>query len=363
MEGILFLYLFVGRFKLEPPTGWRSFCILAHCGAGLQAIRIYTVMTKNIMRSTLLLLFAFFSFAAMAQPVKVHGRLSVRGTRLLDEKGQGLVLRGTSFGWHNYQPRFYNAPAVQWLAADWKCTVVRAALGVEPEGAYLDDSATALRRVESVIDGALKAGIYVIVDWHSHNIRLPEAKAFFTRMARRYGRNPNMIWEIFNEPDHESWPEVKAYAQELITTIRAIDPYNLILVGSPHWDQDLHLVAADPIRNARNIMYTMHFYAASHKKDLRYRCDAALAKGIPIFISESGGMEATGNGPLDTTAWKAYIDWAERNRISWLTWSVSDKNETCSMLEKSAATEGKWKVWDMKASGRITRGWLRAYNK
>ena len=72
---------------------------------------------------------------------------------------------------------------------------------------------------------------------------------------------PNVIYEIFNEPDYETWPEVKAYSEEVIKTIRAIDPDNIILVGSPRWDQDIHLPAADPIKGYANLMYTVHFYA------------------------------------------------------------------------------------------------------
>jgi endoglucanase len=297
-----------------------------------------------------------------AQFVHDHGHLHVRDLQLTDEHEQPVVLRGMSFGWHNFWPRFYNPQAVDWLAKDWKCTVVRAAIGVEPKGGYVENPGEAVKRAEAVIDGAIRSGIYVLIDWHSHNIRLNEAKSFFTAMAKKYGRYPNVIYELFNEPDQETWPQVKAYAEELIHTIRAIDPQNLILVGCPHWDQDIHLVAADPIRDANNIMYTVHFYAATHKQELRDRCDAALKRHIPIFISESAGMESSGDGPLNEAEWQRWIDWAEARRISWITWSVSDKDETCSVLKKSARSDGGWQESDLKESGVKARAVLRRYN-
>jgi len=235
-------------------------------------------------------------------------------------------------------------------------------MGIEPAKGYLKDSADSKEKIEAVINGAIDAGIYAIIDWHSHNIQTKEAKGFFTEMATKYGKYPNVIYEIFNEPDQESWKEVKAYSEEVIAAIRAVDPDNVILVGNPHWDQDVHLVADDPLQHQTNIMYTLHFYAATHKDELRKRGDYALRKGIPIFISESAGMEASGNGALNDEEWQRWIDWAERNKISWITWSVSDKDETCSVLKKTAASTGEWKEEDLKASGIRARELIRKYN-
>ncbi|HEU4607967.1 MAG TPA: cellulase family glycosylhydrolase, partial [Chitinophagaceae bacterium] len=128
------------------------------------------------------------------------------------------------------------------------------------------------------------------------------------------------------------------------------------------WDQDIHLVAADPIKNASNIMYTLHFYAATHKQWLRDRADSALKMGIPIFISESAGMQATGDGPINYEEWRLWIDWAEQRGLSWITWSVSDKEETCSVLQKSASSTGNWKETDLKESGIKARDLIRYYN-
>lgn len=288
--------------------------------------------------------------------------LKVVGTQLTNDKGTPVMLRGVSFGWHNWWPRFYNAGSVQWLKKDWRCNVVRAAMGVEPDRGYIHQQEWSTETIKKVVEAAIRENIYVIIDWHSHNIRLEEAKAFFTDMARTYGKHPHIIYEIFNEPERQSWPEVKAYSIELIKTIRAIDPDNIILVGSPHWDQDVHVVADDPITGFDNIMYTLHFYAATHKQFLRDRGDYALKKGIPLFISESAAMEASGNGPLDEVEWNKWTDWAEQHKISWITWSVSDKNETCSMLLPSAKADGNWTEQDMKESGIKTREMIRRKN-
>lgn len=309
---------------------------------------------------TLLLVFSMSN----AQFVKQHGQLSVRGAQLVDKNNNPIVLRGMSFGWHSMWPRFYNEKAVSWLKKDFNCNVVRAAMGIElGEWSYLKNPEFSKQKIEAVVNGAIKSDIYVIIDWHSHNINLKEAKEFFAEVSKKYAKYPNIIYEIFNEPDYETWPEVKAYSEEVIKVIRENDPGNIILVGSPHWDQDVNLPAADPIIGFDNIMYTMHFYAATHGKELRDRTDEAIKSGLPIFISESAGMEASGNGPLDIIAWQEYIDWMEARKLSWITWSVSDKDETCSILKKSAKSDGKWKNDDLKESGIKVREFLRKYNK
>jgi len=298
-----------------------------------------------------------------AQPVKKYGQLQVKGTQLCDAKGNAVVLRGMSYGWHNFWPRFYNENTVSWLYKDWNCSVVRAAMGIEPKHGYKEDSAFAIQKIKSVVDGGIKTGIYVIIDWHSHNINLQEAKLFFAQMAKEYGKYPNVIYELFNEPDYESWDDVKNYETQIINVIRQYDSDNIILAGCPHWDQDIHLVADTPLQGFTNIMYTVHFYAATHKRELRDRCEYALKKGIPIFISESAGMEASGNGPINDEEWNKWIEWAEQNKISWITWSVSDKDETCSVLYPSAASDGNWSEKDLKESGIKTRALLKKYNK
>ncbi len=315
-------------------------------------------MHKTIL--SILLLLANLHFAS-AQPVRVHGRLSVKGTQLMDEHGNPIQLVGVSYGWHNWWPRFYNKETVKWLADDWGCTVVRAAMGVEPDKGYMKSPDWSEATVEAVIDGAIENNIYVIIDWHSHGIQTASAKIFFEKMARKYGNYPNVIYEIFNEPVKDSWETIKAYSEEVISTIRKYDPDNVILVGNPHWDQDIQLVADNPITDYNNLMYTVHFYAGTHGQSLRDRSDYALKKNIPIFVSESAGMEASGNGPINYAEWQKWIDWMNKYKISFVMWSIADKDETCSMLKTSASSEGKWTENDMKESGIKTRDLIKGY--
>jgi endoglucanase len=311
--------------------------------------------------STLFLLFSFTLVLLQAQPVKEHGSLSVEGTRIVDQHGNTVMLQGVSYGWHNWWPRFYNKETVKWLRDDWGCTVVRAAMGVGPENSYLDSPDWSKGLIEAVVNGAIENDVYVIIDFHSHGIQLEAAKTFFAEMAKKYGNYPHVIYEIFNEPVNDSWDIIKSYSVDVIKVIREYDPDNIILVGCPHWDQDIHLVADNPITGNSNLMYTLHFYADTHGQSLRDRGNYALQKGIPLFVSECAGMSANGDGAINYEEWHTWIDWMQNNNISMVFWSIADKNESCSMLTKSASSEGNWKDSDLKESGIKTRELLRSF--
>lgn len=297
----------------------------------------------------------------VASFVDKNGQLSVKGSSLINKNEEPITLKGVSFGWHNWWPRFYNEATVKWLHDDWKCNLIRAAIGVDPDNAYIQNPDFANKCLDNVVDAAIANGMYVIIDWHSHTIKTEEAKKFFTRAADKYKDYPNIIYETFNEPVVDSWADVKAYSEEIIRTIRAIDKKNIILVGTPHWDQDIHLAADNPIEGYDNIMYTLHFYAATHKQDLRDRAEYALNKGLPIFVSECAGMEASGDGAINIQEWQKWQEWMNKHRISWAAWSLADKDETCSMIKSPESPVSAWADKDLKQWGKIIRDILRKY--
>ena len=300
----------------------------------------------------------------MAQtPVKKYGQLQVRGSQLCDQNGQPVILRGVSLGWHNLWPRFYNKGAVDELTDKWHASVIRAAMGVKIEDNYLENPSFALQCMTPVIEEAIKDGVYVIIDWHAHDMYTDKAAEFFGKMSAKYGKYPNVIYELFNEPVEDSWESLKQYATTVIKAIRANDPDNIILMGCPHWDQDIDKVAASPIEGVSNVMYTVHFYAATHKQYLRDRMQKAVEGGLPVFVSECAGMEASGDGPLNEEEYDKWVDLMERLKISWVNWSLSDKNETCSMLLPRAKADGNWTDDVIKPWGKLVRKTLLKYNK
>ena len=301
---------------------------------------------------------------AFQNPVDLHGRLQVEGSRIIGKEKKAVSLAGMSFFWSQWMPQFYNAGTVKWLKTDWRASVVRAALAIGP-GGYLEQPEAEAARVSAVVDAAIAEGLYVIIDWHDHDAHRHEAQAtaFFEAMARKYGSHPNVIYELWNEPTRVSWKDdVKPYSERVIAAIRKIDPDNLILVGSPHWSQDVHEPAADPIKDA-NVAYTLHFYAGTHKQWLRDRADAAMEKGIALFVSEWGTCDASGNGGFDPASTKEWMAWIKRHQLSHCNWSVADKVETASIVKPGASATGNWKESDLTESGVLVREIIRGWNE
>jgi endoglucanase len=294
------------------------------------------------------------------------GRLQVAGNRIVGQDGQPVSLAGISFGWSQWEAaRFYNADTVNWLKEDWHAQVVRAALGLHQEpGSYLQKPAANQARVTKVVDAAIAADLYVIIDWHDHHAHQHAdlAVAFFTEMARRYGNRPNIIYEIFNEPEKVTWRnDVKPYAEKVIAAIRAIDPDNLIVVGTPNWSQDVDVAASDPIKDP-NVAYTLHFYAGTHKAKLRTKAQQALDAGVALFVTEWGTCEASGDGPIDKASVDAWMDFIRKNQLSHCNWAVYDKKETAALLLRRAGSKGKWKDSDLTPPGKYVRELVRGWN-
>ena len=289
--------------------------------------------------------------------IDIHGLLEVNGNRIVNKNNEPVSLAGNSFFWSNDGwggEKYYNSEVVSWLKEDWNTSIVRASMGVEDPGGYLDNKTANKDRVKIIIDAAIQEGIYVIVDWHSHHAEdyVDEAIIFFEEIASLYGDNDNVIYEIYNEPLDISWSEtIKPYAISVISAIRAIDPDNLIVVGTPEWSQRIDLAAADPIIGFQNIAYTLHFYTVYHHQWLRDRASAALDDGIAIFVSEWGSI---GYSIVDTEA-NNWMTWCFTNKIIHCNWAVNDKEEEWSILVPGASTNGNWNDNDLTEAGKLAK--------
>lgn len=324
------------------------------------------------MKKVLLISVVFFlfktSFAQNVNWVERNGALKVVAGKILNSKNVAPQLRGISLSWSIWAgKKYYNADVVNWLHTDFNISVLRVSMAVQPDGGYLQYPEEQEKLVMETIDAAIKRGVYVLIDWHDHHAdeHLEQSKKFFAKMAKKYAGKPNVIYEIFNEPERITWQKVKDYSMAVITEIRKYDAKNIIVVGSPHWDQDIDIVAKDPIKGFNNIAYSFHFYASepSHQEVLMKRADEAIAGGLPIFVTEWGVGEANGDGIFDLEKTNKWLSWMEKHKLSWANWNITDKKETTALLEPGASPKGKWKIEMLSPAGKYIRTQLRNLNK
>ncbi len=292
-----------------------------------------------------------------------YGQLSVSGNKILDKNGKPVQLRGMSLFWSQWIGKYYNEETVKWLKTDWKCNVIRAAMAVE-SGGYLTNKAAEKAKVYAVVDAAIKEGVYVIVDWHDHKgeDHLESAKEFFGELAKKYGDYPNLIYETYNEPLNVSWRNVlRPYHEAVIAEIRKYDSDNLVICGTRNWSQNVDDVIGYKLAD-KNTAYTLHYYAATHKQGLRDIAKRALDSDVPLFVTEYGTSEASGDGSLNSDEadkWWAFLD---QYKISHCNWSIADKVELAAALRPNASTQGGWRLSDLTESGRMVRTEIRKKN-
>lgn len=293
-------------------------------------------------------------------PVATYGKLSFSGVRLLGENGETVQLKGMSLFWSQWQPQYYNKTSINQLKEYWGINVIRAAMAVE-NGGYLENPENEKRKIFEVVDAAIELGIYVIVDWHDHHAEnhLLEASAFFSELSEKYGQYPNLIYETYNEPLQVSWSKtLKPYHEKVIAKIRANDPDNIIICGTPNWSQDVLSAAEDPL-NEVNVGYTLHFYAGTHHEELRTAATEALDKNIPIFVTEFGTTLANGDGEVFYDQTQEWFNFLDQYRLSWCNWSVSDKKEASAALLPGTRFNELYNEKNLSESGLYIRSKIK----
>ncbi|MBF0443763.1 MAG: glycoside hydrolase family 5 protein, partial [Oligoflexales bacterium] len=307
-----------------------------------------------------------FNNAPSGSVVALNGWLKIVNNRLSNQRGEPIQLRGVStHGLQWWQGRFANHEVVKWVKNDWNVKVFRAAMYTR-EGGYIDDRGVKYK-VEEVIKAAIAEGVYVIVDWHILSDYNPlwhvgEAKEFFRDISSRYGKNPNIIYEICNEPNKDAgWNNaIRPYAEQVIPVIRQNDPNNIIVVGTPNWSSNLYEPADNPLKGPgfHNIMYSFHLYAGSHDTANLDWIQNVIDRGIPVFVTEWGVSKADGSNGIYLESSKRFLDFLDGKKISWVSWSLSDSDESSALLNPGAHTYGWWRGYNLTEAGHFIKSRL-----
>ncbi|MFE0593162.1 cellulase family glycosylhydrolase [Micromonospora echinospora] len=269
-------------------------------------------------------------------PVAVNGQLRVCGANLCNQYGKPIQLRGMSTHGIQWFPHCYNDASLDALAKDWLADLFRISMYVQEDG-YETDPAGFTNRVNNLVEEATERGMYALIDFHTLTpgdpmYNLERAKTFFAAVSARHANKNNVIYEITNEPNGVSWSTIKNYAEQVIPVIRANDPDAVVVVGTRAWSSlgvseggNSTEIINNPV-NASNVMYAFHFYAASHRDNYRAELERAATR-LPMFVTEFGTVDYTGDGGVDLASSTTWLDLLDRLKISYANWTYSDKAE------------------------------------
>ncbi|WP_051604873.1 glycoside hydrolase family 5 protein [Lachnobacterium bovis] len=287
------------------------------------------------------------------------GRLHVQGTKLVDSTGKVVQLKGISTHGIAWFPDYINPDALKTLKEDWNANVFRIAMYTNEYGGYCNggDKEKLKKLVEDGVKYVTDNGMYVIIDWHilsdsNPNTNKGEAIKFFDEMSKKYKDNENVLYEICNEPQNSDWNSViKPYASDVVKTIRANDQNAVILVGTNTWSQDVDQVIGNQLED-KNVMYVLHFYAGTHHDNIRNKLTKAISSGVPVFVSECSITDASGNGAIDYDSANKWLSLLNENDISFIAWSLSNKDESSALIKPSCSKKSGWSDDDLSETGK-----------
>lgn len=288
--------------------------------------------------------------------VMEHGRLHIEGTQLQGQKGEPVILRGVSSHGLAWYPEFSNYNALKALK-DRGVNVFRIAMYVDGYNCYLKQRDMNTKLLYSAIENALAADLYAIVDWHVLKDRNPlynlEAAAeFFETVAKKYGDEPGILYEICNEPNGStSFEDIVNYANTVIPIIRKYAPNAVILVGTPNFSSSLDSTQTHDI-TYENICFTYHYY--SHHIPLEEavrQIRSCLDRGTAVIVTEWGykGVPSDG-GNWDETV--GFLDFLDEEKISWVNWSLCNKDEDYSVIRPETEALGQWTDEELSPTGQ-----------
>ncbi len=280
-----------------------------------------------------------------------------------------IQLRGMSSHGIQWFGNCYNNASLDALATDWRADLFRIAMYVQEQG-YETDPAGFTNRVNNLVEEATRRGMYAMIDFHlltpgDPMFNLERAKTFFAAVSARHAAKNNVIYEIANEPNGVSWSTIKNYADQVIPVIRANDPDAVVIVGTRAWSSlgvsegaNHTEIVNNPV-NASNVMYAFHFYAASHKDNYRAEVERAAAR-LPLFVTEFGTVDYTGDGGVDLTSSAQWLDLLDRLKIGYANWTFSDKAEGSAALRPGTCNGNSYTGTSvLTASGAFMRERIR----
>ena len=85
----------------------------------------------------------------------------------------------------------------------------------------------------------------------------------------------------------------------------------------------------------------------------------AIDGGLPIFVTEFGICDASGNGAINKDQANKWIKALDKNNVSYVAWNLSNKAETSALIQSSCKKTSGFSKKDLSDSGKWLYSVLR----
>ena len=267
-------------------------------------------------------------------------RLATAGAQLVRaDSGAPVRLRGVNvcsleFDYYgaNWELNGGSSALLTMLAdrAKWNANVVRMPLNQE----WFITDEDYVTRVEQLIDDADTKGVYAILvdqweishktDPYSLNIlKMPTfgagntTEAFWMKVASRWSKRTNLIYDIINEPHDYQASDIAASMQRTVDTISAVQPGAVFMIGGVPWAHSVDYYRTNPLRG--NVIYSVHQYMPYDDPSKFPSNFGNAAQSLPVFLGEFD-MERPS---FQQGYQSALLDYAETHgTVGWTAWAI-----------------------------------------
>jgi hypothetical protein len=317
-----------------------------------------------------LLCLALLALSCVSRPAAASKNLplplKVAGTKILNSRGQPVLLRGVnaaSMEWSS-DGEGHILKTVDVAIKDWHANTIRLPLSQDRwfgKGPEQKDGGTAYRAlVRQVVDTCATQNCYIILDLHwsdcnewganigQHSMPDSNSVAFWKDFALVYANHPAVLFDLYNEPHDVSWdvwlnggeitdtpntrrsgPPKEFHAvgmQQLLDTVRATGARNVVVAGGLEWAYDFSGILAgrqlsDP--QGHGVIYANHCY--DNKGDSVENWIAKMEKAstqLPVIVSEFGPESAPGHAPPPNDWLLRVMRALDEHHWSWTAWDL-----------------------------------------
>jgi len=225
--------------------------------------------------------------------------------------------------------------------------------------------------IEKIVDYCEQLGLYVILDWHVYSwgagsgtgiFHQEEATEFFTYFCTKYKDKPFVMYEIANEPHHQTIEEYLPYITALHTLIHSIVNNPIIIIGTCSEDNTI-LWNTLKDNNMDDIFISPHAYGGSISVD-RYK--VLWDVGFPLFNTEWGNAQASGDGAREDSRTIALMKYYHEQNIPQSVWKFTDQSMTCAVLKNTGNINAEkyangFDEKDLSAEGTVYFTWFKYF--